>query len=171
MSMSALKRFGLAALVVGLVSAAFAAKAPADRSDLMNFLGPLWGKSATEFAKAAKLGADDQSIVNSPAGAERRVLVLSERVRARWTPKSLAANLRAVEFDAKLGLVEAVGTLTGTAADFEALVKEMNARYGQYATRTTALEVNTYGWVFPKATLSLSSKEGVPSEFRVQANP
>ena len=167
----ALRRLAWLVLFLGSISVGSAARAPKDSSDLINFLDPLWGKSAAEFAKAAKLKADDHQVVNSPAGPDRRVVLISESARARWTPKSLAQALRSVEFDSKLGLIEVSGTLKGTAADFDALLKEMNARYGQYATHSNALEVHTYGWVFPKATLSVSSSEGAPSLFRIQANP
>lgn len=158
-------------LALGLAATGFAAKVPNEADDLMRFLDPLWGKPAAAFSKAAKLKADNHQVVNSPAGGERRTMLLSEAARARWTPKSLAAFMRSVDFDPTLGLIEASGTLKGTTADFEALVKEMNARYGQYSTHTAALDVHTYGWVFPKATLSISSEQGVPVGFKIQANP
>ncbi len=172
MPFPALKRFAFVALAVGLAAAAFAAKAPKDSGDLINFLDPLWGKSAAEFPRAAKLKTGDYTPGDSPAGSDRKVILPTAAAKARWTPKSLAAQILSFEFDPKLGLIEVSGFLPkGTVADFDALVKEMNARYGQYATHTSAMDMHTYGWVFPKATLSVSSNGGEPQLFRIQVNP
>ena len=170
MKCSLLKRLVCVGLMWAVAGPAWAAKVPDERSDLLRFLDGLWGKPVANFAKAAKLKPADLTVVTAPR-AEQQILALGEPVRALWTPKSLAAALRTAEFDPKLGLVAVNGTLAGTPADFDALVKEMNTRYGPYATRTSALEVNTYGWVFPNATLSLSSTEGAPTGFRIQVNP
>jgi hypothetical protein len=169
---TAVRRVAWITFAIGLVSAAIAARAPDDAKDIIRFLDPLWGKSAAEFPKAAKLLARDFKTDPTPVPAVgKTVLLPTDAVKARWTPSSLADHLLSFNFDPKLGLVGVAGSLSGTAADFDALVKEMNARYGQYATHTSALEVHTYGWVFPKATLSISSDAGAPVGFRIEANP
>jgi hypothetical protein len=169
---TAVRRFAWLALIFGLVSAGIAARVPDDSKDIIRFLDPLWGKSADEFPKAAKLKAIDFKTDATPVPATgKTVLLPTEATKARWTPASLASQLLSFNFDPKLGLVEVSGSLKGSADDFAALVKEMNARYGQYATHTSALEVHTYGWVFPKATLSISSDSGVPVGFRIESNP
>jgi hypothetical protein len=172
MTIPAWKRVLFVALALGLVSAASAARAPADSNDLIHYLDPLWGKSAADFPKAAKLKASEYTLSDSPIpGSDKKVLLPSNAAKARWTPTSLAGHILSFEFDAKLGLSEVSGFLKGTAADFDALMKEMNTRYGQYATHSSAMDTHVYGWVFPKATLSISSNAGEPLVFRIQANP
>jgi hypothetical protein len=165
-----MRRLAWMLLIVGLVSFASAARAPKDSQDLVRCLDAWWGKSAADFPKAAGLKTGEFAADPSTGGATRKLKV-TEAGRARWTPKSLAAAAQTFEFDPKLGLIEVSGALKGTAADFDTLLKELNSRYGQYSTHTSALEAHTYGWVFPKATLSVTSNEGVPAQFRIQANP
>lgn len=157
-------------LMIGLVANASAARAPKDPSDLMNRLDPLWGKSAADFPKAAGLKAGEYQNAASVNGVDRTAIAITEAGRARWTPKPLANAAQSAGFDAKLGLIEVTGSLPGTTADFEALIKALNARYGQYSLHNTAGDTHTYGWIFPKATLSVELHDGSPAAVRIQAN-
>ena len=167
-----MRRLAWMLLLAGLVSIASAARAPKDKQDMMNGLDPLWSKASADFAKGAGLKAGEYTIADSPvAGSGMKIFTINDPGRSRWTPQSLARAMQAAEFDPKLGLVEVTGALKGTAADFDALLKELNTRYGQYSLHTSAGGTHTYGWVFPKATLSVSSNQGAPVLFRIQANP
>src|SRR4051812_33332953 len=115
---SALRRIAWLTWAFGLVSTSVAARAPDDASDLIRFLDPLWGKSAADFPKAAKLKTGEYTLADSPIpGSDKKVILPGEAPRARWTPKSIAGRILSFEFDPKLGLIEASGFLKGTAAD------------------------------------------------------